>query len=89
MKNDQKVFLGFLTGLAAGVITGILIAPDKGKKTRKKIKHASKTIGNAVGEKLNKESLGNAVQTAKTKVNAWMGKDKEIAEAENLNGSAK
>jgi hypothetical protein len=29
---------GFLTGLAGGVILGILYAPDKGSETRKKIR---------------------------------------------------
>lgn len=39
MKTD-KVILGVLGGLAAGAIMGILFAPDKGDKTRKKIKNA-------------------------------------------------
>jgi len=38
MKTD-KVILGLLGGLAAGAILGILFAPDKGEKTRKKIKN--------------------------------------------------
>lgn len=32
-----RFFLGMLAGLAAGTIVGILIAPDKGAATRKKI----------------------------------------------------
>jgi|APLak6261670063_1056076.scaffolds.fasta_scaffold60686_1 gas vesicle protein len=36
MKTD-KVILGVLGGLAAGALMGILFAPEKGKKTRKKI----------------------------------------------------
>ena len=32
-----KVFLGVLAGVAAGAVLGILFAPDKGSKTRKKI----------------------------------------------------
>jgi gas vesicle protein len=38
MKTD-KVILGVLGGLAAGAILGILFAPEKGDKTRKKIKN--------------------------------------------------
>jgi gas vesicle protein len=38
MKID-KVILGVLGGLAAGAILGILFAPEKGERTRKKIKN--------------------------------------------------
>ena len=35
--SSEKVFLGVLAGLAAGVAIGILFAPDKGWNTRKRI----------------------------------------------------
>ena len=35
--NSSKVLLGVLGGVAVGAIAGILSAPDKGSKTRKKI----------------------------------------------------
>jgi gas vesicle protein len=35
--NSGKVVLGVLAGIAAGAIVGILVAPDKGAKTRKKL----------------------------------------------------
>lgn len=41
--NSSKVLLGILGGVAAGALAGILLAPDKGSKTRKKI--ASKGKG--------------------------------------------
>lgn len=38
MKNGN-VILGILGGVAVGAIAGVLFAPDKGSKTRKKIKN--------------------------------------------------
>lgn len=32
-----KIFLGLLVGVAAGACMGLLLAPEKGTKTRKKI----------------------------------------------------
>ncbi len=43
MKNSN-VLLGILGGVAAGAITGVLLAPDKGSMTRKKIKRKASTI---------------------------------------------
>lgn len=37
--NTGKTLLALLTGAAIGAGIGILFAPDKGTKTRKKIKH--------------------------------------------------
>ena len=35
--NKKTVITGLLVAVAAGVVTGILLAPYKGSKTRKKI----------------------------------------------------
>ncbi len=40
--NSSKIALGVLGGIAAGAIAGLLLAPDKGSKTRKKIVDKSK-----------------------------------------------
>jgi gas vesicle protein len=42
MTTKSKVLLGIVGAAAAGVVIGLLIAPDKGKDTRKKLK---KTAG--------------------------------------------
>jgi gas vesicle protein len=42
MTTKSKVLLGILGAAAAGVVIGLLIAPEKGKDMRKKIR---KTVG--------------------------------------------
>ena len=37
----MKTILGFLTGIAMGIGIGILLAPDKGSESRKKIADAA------------------------------------------------
>lgn len=49
MKNSGKVFLGFLSGAAAGVLAGILIAPDKGKNTRENVVNKASQFTDEVG----------------------------------------
>jgi gas vesicle protein len=49
--NSSKVLLGILGGVAVGAIAGILLAPDKGSKTRKKIMEKSKGFADDMKEK--------------------------------------
>ncbi len=40
--NTSKVLLGILGGVAVGAIVGVLMAPDKGSNTRKKLLDSGK-----------------------------------------------
>lgn len=40
--SKKAVVLGLVAGAAAGALAGILLAPDKGSKTRKKISDKSR-----------------------------------------------
>ena len=52
-KGTRKALLSFLAGAAAGTLTGILAAPEKGSKTRKEITKKVKTISKDLENSLN------------------------------------
>jgi gas vesicle protein len=48
MKNSNKILLGVAGFFAAGAIVGMLYAPDKGERTRRRIVRNSKGLYNSV-----------------------------------------
>ena len=50
--NTGKILLGVLAGITAGALLGILYAPDKGFKTRRKIAKKGKRFSDGLTEKL-------------------------------------
>lgn len=51
--STGKVLLGVLAGVAVGATLGILLAPDKGSNTRRKIVEKSDDYAENLEEKLN------------------------------------
>jgi gas vesicle protein len=51
--NSGKILLGVLAGVAAGALIGVLLAPDKGSETRKKIAQKSDDLTEGLKEKFN------------------------------------
>lgn len=68
MTSRNKVLLGILGAAAAGVVIGILIAPEKGKDIRKKIR---KTAGDWA------DNLGHLWQRGKMEAEEQMEEMKE------------
>jgi hypothetical protein len=60
-KTVSNFLVGFLAGAAVGAIAGILLAPDKGSKTRqnlgKKVKDLSDEFGLGLGDLLDEMDL--------------------------------
>jgi gas vesicle protein len=75
MKSNNV--LGVVAGLAAGALLGVLFAPDKGSKTRKKIKN--KTIE---AKKNLKEEFDNFLDTISKKYNSLVDKEEDLVEKE-------
>ena len=50
MKDNTKVVVALLAGLAAGAALGILFAPNKGDETRDKLSESLKNLGDSIKE---------------------------------------
>jgi gas vesicle protein len=75
MKDDTKVVIALLVGLAAGAALGVLFAPDAGSETRDKLSESLKDLGESIKK------------TATNEINNLSGlKDKVI---NNLKNKAK
>jgi len=53
MTTTGKVITGILVGATVGIITGVLLAPDSGKRTREKLASKAKELKNGVTDTLN------------------------------------
>lgn len=60
-----KVLLGILAGVAAGAVAGILFAPEKGSRTRRKIMDKSDDYAEGLKDKFEQfvDSLNKKYQT--------------------------
>ncbi|MCK9402704.1 MAG: YtxH domain-containing protein [Chitinophagaceae bacterium] len=54
MKSTGKILAAVLAGAAIGAVVGILLAPDKGSETRKKISEEGKRLADDVKDKFRK-----------------------------------
>ena len=75
MSTAIKVLSGFIAGAAIGTIAGIIIAPDKGRNTLKKIKEESKHLSD--------EIVGSLSNTLHTLTHAEGDRTKRSKEYEN------
>lgn len=60
MKTASRILLSFIVGALAGAATGILLAPDKGKVTRKKMQDSINDLS-----KKAKETISDLNEKAK------------------------
>ncbi|WP_269241839.1 YtxH domain-containing protein [Flavobacterium limnophilum] len=77
--NSGKLVLGVLGGLAAGALMGVLFAPEKGSKTRRKIMNKANDGADALKDKFDSllESMNDKYE------DIWKAKDELISEGES------
>ena len=71
MNTPGKVAVGVLAGAIVGLVAGILIAPDSGKRTREKLIGKSNDLRNRVTD-----SFDDAKRAYNKKVEAFAGEGK-------------
>lgn len=68
-----------LTGFIAGIVVGILIAPDKGSETRRKISQRGRDIKDKFNEYA--DDLNEGYETLKDKASNMINRGKEKAQS--------
>jgi gas vesicle protein len=68
--SSKDVLIGLLAGAAVGAVAGILYAPDKGEKTRKKIKKQTARYAEDISDSVHEfvEELKSKIENAKDEV---------------------
>ena len=63
--SSGKTMLGVLAGFAAGALIGVLLAPEKGTDTRKKLAKLGEDYAGDIADKFNelKDSITEKLQT--------------------------
>lgn len=91
--SSGKVLLGILAGVAVGATLGILFAPDKGSKTRRKISKKGDEYADGLGEKFNEfiDSVTKKFESVKEEAVRMAGNGKhKLEEAEvKMNAAVK
>ena len=80
--TSGKTIAGILLGVAAGAVAGILLAPDKGTETRRKVAEKSADLAESIKgnyKKYEKEA-SEKFSSAKGKVNEYATEAKQKTE---------
>jgi gas vesicle protein len=81
MNSNTKLVLGILGAVAAGAVIGLLLAPEKGSDTRKKIGHTANDWGKQLGDLFSatKTEMMNLKDKASRKAGEYSEKATNVA----------
>lgn len=82
-KDNGKVIVSLLAGATAGIVTGLLLAPETGEELRKSLREAAGKWGGSLG-KLAQDTLSklqNQAQPGHTNPDAAVSEDRNAADA--------
>jgi gas vesicle protein len=84
MRNGN-VLLGLLAGVAAGALVGLLLAPEKGSVTRKKLLKKSGDYAEGLSDKFDQfiDTMGDKFEVAKEEIEKVTAKAKAAREKLN------
>lgn len=77
MSKSSNILAAFVLGAAAGAALGLLLAPEKGSETRRKLREEGQRFADTVNEK---------VKEGKDKIESWKQKMTQHQTAEAGNG---
>ena len=77
MKTGFKVFAGMLAGAGIGLLAGVLMAPDSGTKTRRKIRKELAAFEKEI-EKAANRKVGEVKKEFTAKANGYKEEGKKI-----------
>ncbi len=83
--NKSKVLLSLLAGATAGVVAGLLLAPDSGKKSRATLLSSASKWGGDL-DKIFRDGLGQ-IQELTGKLNGFVGKGGSESASGTASGS--
>lgn len=77
--SKSKVLAGLLVGAAAGAVLGLLLAPEKGSETRKKIADKKNKFGEDLKNKFGevKETIKGKYDNIRSDANDLLEKERE------------
>lgn len=79
-KDNGKVIVSLLAGATAGIVAGLLLAPETGEDARKGIRESASKWGGSLG-KLVQDALGKLQGQPHTNPDAAVSEDRDAADA--------